>query len=59
MKRFSAKEIKEKNLKVKFYDWFELNAGYRVVDEEENILGYIIFNTAIKLPKETFIKRTF
>lgn len=59
MKRFSAKEIQEKGLKVKYYDWFELYAGYKVVNEKEDILGYITFNTAMKLPKETFIKRTF
>ena len=59
MKRFSANEIKEKGLKVKFYDWYELYANYRVVNEKEDIIGYITSTTAKKLPEETFIKKSF
>ena len=59
MKRLSAKEIKEKGLKVIYYRWYELYSGYKVVNEKQEILGYITVNTAMKLPKETFIKRTF
>lgn len=57
MKRFSAREIIEKGLKVRYYDWFEYYAGYKVIDAKNNVIGYITFNTAMKLPKETFLKK--
>ena len=45
MKRFSRKEVVtgliDKGYKLRYNDWFTLNAGWKVEDSESNILGYV------------------
>lgn len=58
LKRYGEKEVKEalKNgYYIAFYEWFTLNAGYKVIDKNRNVVGYITFDLWLKLKKADYI----
>ena len=58
MKRYGKKAV-EKALKdgyyIAYFEWFTLNAGYKVIDKDRNIIGYITFDLFAKLKNDDII----
>lgn len=58
LKRYSKKAIQEalnNGYYIIFYDFFTSNAGYKVVDVNNKIVGYITFDLFLKLVNENII----
>jgi hypothetical protein len=40
---------------IAYYEWFTLNAGYKIIDKDRNIVGFITFDLWVNLLQENVI----
>lgn len=58
LKRYGKKamiEALKNGYYICFYEWFTLNAGYKVINKDRDIIGYITFDLWLKLKQENII----
>lgn len=58
MKRYGEKATKEllKNgYYITYFEWFNINSGYKITDKDYNIIGYITFDLWLKLKNQDVI----
>ena len=58
MKRYGKKatiEALKNGYYIAYFEWFTLNAGYKIIDKERNIIGYITFDLWVNLLNQDII----
>lgn len=58
MKRYGKQktiEALKNGYYIAFYDWFMLNGGYKIIDRDRNIIGYMTFDLWLDLKRNDII----
>lgn len=62
MKRYGEKAVREhlaNGGRIQYNEWFTLNAGYKVIDDNDEIIGFMTCDLFAKLHNEKVIKACY